>query len=64
MHSDTNGNFMIGRPGLIAMFINPSSNATFVGTVTANGVLLSSDRNLKKNIETLSGGLDKILSIR
>jgi len=43
-----------------------SGNATFAGTVTANGTLLTSDENMKKNIEILpvKGSLEKILSIK
>ena len=34
------------------------------GTITANGVTLSSDVRFKKDIETLNGALDKILKLR
>lgn len=54
--------FQVGRVTKMSLLTN--GNLTVAGTVIANGVTLTSDRNLKKNIETLTGGIDKILSIR
>lgn len=55
LHSDTNGNFMIGRPALVAFQINSVGNATLAGVLTQN-----SDIRLKKNITTLENSLEKI----
>ena len=49
------GNFyVLSNGGAKFSLALPSGNATFSGTVTANGVLLTSDRRLKTNIQQLS----------
>jgi len=41
-----------------------TNNADFAGTVSSMGVVLTSDKNLKKNIKEYSAGLDKVMQIK
>ncbi len=43
----------IGGAGTNVLILQPNGNATFFGTVTANGMLLASDRNTKENFTPL-----------
>ena len=47
-------NFFCSSNGLNVLVLNPNGSAVFAGTVTANGVLLTSDRNAKENFTPLN----------
>lgn len=52
-----------GSPALKFTVAN-NGNATFAGSVTANGTLLTSDRRLKTDIQPLENSLKKVLQLR
>lgn len=59
-----NGKYRLSTPGVLGMEIeNTTGNVTFTGDVTANGVALTSDLRLKKDVTTFEGGLEEILKI-
>jgi len=45
------GSLTVGPAGVANMFLDTNGNATFEGTVTADGTLLTSSREAKENIE-------------
>ena len=47
-------NFWASATGLNVLVLNPNGSASFAGTVSANGVQLTSDRNAKENFTALN----------
>jgi hypothetical protein len=61
------GNFVINEINVLGreFFLNTAGDGVFKGTVTADNYFLSSDRNLKENIEPLDGRdvLSKVMEL-
>jgi hypothetical protein len=66
MQIDTSGNVGIGYTGssVLQAKLDVNGNIRCTGTVTANGTVLTSDRNLKKDIEPLGDVLSKVMLLK
>jgi len=59
-----NGKYRLSVPGLLGFELdNTNGNIAFSGDVTANGVTLTSDLRLKKDVTPFEAGLEEILKI-
>ncbi len=50
--------------GVAMRLRNGTKNLTVAGDVTANGIMLTSDKRLKSNIKTFKSGLEQVMDLR